>query len=103
MFWLDQNTGGQATVRFRGNLDASTAREVKPFLSGDPSSRVTLDFSQAGNVDYYGLSALVAEVIASGRTVHIRGLRVDHLRILRYFGLDPLRFGIEDGANVDDG
>jgi len=101
MFWLERNTGGVLSVRFRGVLDASTAREVRPFLSGGPGSRIALELSQATDVDYYGLSALVAEIVESGSTVSLRGLRSSHLRVLRYFGFDPARLDLGGGLDED--
>jgi anti-anti-sigma regulatory factor len=103
MFWVEQNTGGEVKVRFGGVLDASSAREVRPFLSDDSSSRVTLDFSQAADVDYHGLAVLVAEVIESGRAVHVCGICMNHVRMLRYLGFDPAKFGLEDDPHVNGG
>jgi hypothetical protein len=95
MFKRDQSVGGEAVVRFSGVLDATSAREVRPFLMHDGPGSVTLDFSKAGAVDYYGLSVLVSEMLARGEmTVLLRGLRANQIRMLRYFGLDPARFGL---------
>jgi hypothetical protein len=95
MFKREQGAGGEAVVRFSGVLDAASAREVRPFLMHDGPGNVTLDFSQAGTVDYYGLSVLVSEMVArSEMTVLLRGLRANQIRMLRYFGLDPARFGL---------
>lgn len=94
MFWRDQGAGGEAIVRFTGVLDAASARGVEPFLSVGPSGKVVLDLSQATDLDYYGLWALVSEILRSGAAVVVRGLHENHVRMLRYFGLDPGKFGI---------
>jgi len=101
MFSLERNGGGEARVEFRGILDASSAREVRSFLGGETEASVTLDFSQAIDVDYYGLSTLVAEIISAGKAVRLRGLRSQHVRMLRYFGIDPARFNLEDNITSD--
>ncbi|HET6438990.1 MAG TPA: STAS domain-containing protein [Anaeromyxobacter sp.] len=98
MFSLERNNGGETRVKFQGILDASAAREVRAFLSGETEINVTLDFSQSTDVDYYGLSTLVAEIISSEKAVRLRGLRSQHVRMLRYFGVDPARFDLEDNA-----
>lgn len=95
MFWREQDTGW---VWFRGVLDASTAHEVRPFLSACASDTVTLDLSQATSIDYCGLTALVAEITVSECAVRLRGLRSNHIRMLRYFAVDPARFDIHDDA-----
>lgn len=102
MFWREQGVGAE-TVRFAGTLDATSAREVARFLQGHAPGKVILDFSQASDVDYYGLSVLVAEITRSGRAVLLRGLHVNHVRMLRYFGLDPARFGLADSPHLDVG
>ena len=95
MFWKEQNTGGESVVRFRGVLDAASAREVRPFLLDSESSRITLDFSQASYVDYYGLSVLLSEMLVRSEVaVQLHGFNVNQIRMLRYFGLDPAQFGL---------
>jgi anti-anti-sigma regulatory factor len=96
MFWREQGMGDEAVVRFTGTLDAASARDVKHFLESHTAGKVTLDLSQAAHVDYYGLSVLIAEIAESGRAVHLRGLDEEHVRVLRYLGLDPAQVGLSD-------
>lgn len=84
-------------MRFLGVLDAASAREVGPLLAGAGPGNVTLDFCHARAVDYYGLSVLVSEMQAQGgMTVLLRGLCADQIRVLRYLGLDPAKFGLDE-------
>ncbi len=101
MFWREQGVGDQVVVRFAGVLDATSARDVKRFLGSDAPGNVVLDFSRASDVDYYGLSALVAEIAQSGRSVLLRGLHVNHVRMLRYFDVDPAHLGLTEGPSLD--
>jgi anti-anti-sigma regulatory factor len=103
MFWREQGAGDESTVRFKGVLDATSARHVREFLGSEESEPVVLEFTQASEIDYYGLSVLVAEVAQSGRAVLLRGLHANHVRMLRYFGVDPGRFGITDTPYLDVG
>jgi hypothetical protein len=97
VFTRDRGAGCNEVVRFSGVLDSASAREVGPFLADAGSASVTLDFSHARAVDYYGLSVLVAEMQArGGMTVLLRGLRADQIRMLRYFGVDPAKFGLDE-------
>lgn len=101
MFWREQGAGDEVVVRFAGVLDATSAHDVKRFLGSDAPGKVVLDFSRASDIDYYGLSALVAEMSQSARAVLLRGLHVNHVRMLRYFGLEPAHFGLADGPCLD--
>jgi anti-anti-sigma regulatory factor len=101
MFWREQGKEDEVLVRFSGILDAATARGVRRYLGIDLPKKVVLDFSQSANVDYYGLSVLVSEIAACGRAVLLRGLDVGHVRMLRYFGLDPGQFGLSDRTSLD--
>ncbi len=103
MFWREQGVGGETVVRFTGVLDATSARNVNQFLNTDPTGMVILDFSQAEGVDYYGLSVLVSELAHIGRPVLLRGLDYRHVRMLKYFGIDPADFGISDSPRLDVG
>ncbi len=101
MFWREQGVGDGVVVRFAGVLDATSARGVKRFLGSEAPGNVVLDFSRASDIDYYGLSALVGEIAQSGRSVLLRGLHVNHARMLRYFDLDPAHFGLTEGPVLD--
>jgi anti-anti-sigma regulatory factor len=98
MFTREQGMGCEAVVRFNGVLDATSAAEVGPFLQVEPSGTLTLDFSQATDVDSYGLSALVAVIARSDGVVHLRGLRTNQIRMLKYMGLDLDRLGLASDA-----
>ena len=98
MFLVEQDLYGKTVVRFKGLLDAAKAREVRAFLASDNPAGVTLDFSQAGLVDYYGLSALASELLSHSEVaVFLRGLGASQIGMLRYFGLDPAQFGLNEG------
>ncbi len=101
MFWRERGRGGEDVVRFTGILDAASGREVERFLDADGTDPVVLDFSQASEIDYYGLSVLVAEIAQGGRAVLLRGLHANHVRMLRYFGVDPARFGLCDDRPLE--
>jgi anti-anti-sigma regulatory factor len=98
MFTREQGVGCEAVVRFNGVLDAASAEEVGPFLRVEPAGTLTLDLSQATDVDSYGLSALVAVIARSHAVVHLRGLRTSQIRMLRYLGLDLGRLGLAPGV-----
>jgi anti-anti-sigma regulatory factor len=103
MFWRERGAGGETVVRFTGVLDATSARTIRQFLNVGPPGKVILDLGQAVDVDYYGLSVLVVEIAQSGRAVLLRGLHVNHVRMLRYFGLDPAQFGLADRPSLTAG
>jgi anti-anti-sigma regulatory factor len=101
MHTLERGVGGETLVRFSGVLDATSAREVTPVLGVVPSGKVTLDFSQAIDVDHCGLAALVAEIVQCECGVVLRGLRTSQIRMLKYLGLDIGRFGLASGGAAE--
>ncbi len=103
MFWRERSAGGETLVRFKGVLDATSARDVRRFLVVEPGAKVVLDLGQAVAIDYYGLSVLVTEISRSGRTVSLRGLAGNHVRMLRYFGVDPAQLGLDECPRSDVG
>jgi hypothetical protein len=92
----------ELVVRCAETFDATTARDVFSSLRGMPSDEcVVLDFGQARNVDYYGLLALAGEISHASMRIRLRGLDDRHVRMLRYFGLDPAAFGVCEASNTD--
>ena len=95
--WRERGAEGEIVVRFTRDdvLDAMTAHGLKQYMRGVPSSeRLAVDLSQAREIDYYGLAALVDEVARAGVRVLLRGLCDRHVRILRYFDVDLAVYGL---------
>jgi hypothetical protein len=95
MFWRERGAGDEIVVRFTGTLDATSAGALRQFLA-EPSGKIVVDLSQAVEIDYYGLSVLAAEIARSEWCVLLRGLHLKHIRMLRYFGLDPAKYGLDE-------
>jgi anti-anti-sigma regulatory factor len=97
MYRRELGTNCEVILRFTETFDAAAARDVGPSLRRVPSDQgIVLDFTQTHDVDYYGLSVLAGEISQSPAHVSLRGLSHRHVRMLRYFGLDPASFGIND-------
>jgi anti-anti-sigma regulatory factor len=94
MFRREVGEGGETVVTFSGVLDAKSAREVHPLLCVEPPSKLTLDLSQATEVDNCGLAILAVEIDKSRCAVLLRGLRAGQIRLLRYLGFDLDRLGL---------
>ncbi len=99
MWERERGTGGELVIRFTDTFDAGTARDMERVLGGMPSGeRVALDFSHARDVGYDAIAALAEVISHSCVQVVLRGLSRSHVRLLRYFGLDPTTFGVGEAA-----
>lgn len=71
-------------------LDVGEARRMLGLVRGaQDGAPVEIDISGARDVEPTGLATLAAGLAESGRRAFFRGLCERHVRILRYFGLDP--------------
>jgi anti-anti-sigma regulatory factor len=96
-----QVPGGEVVIRFEGRLDAIAAAGVRPhLLHAVPGKRVILDLTRVRDVDHVGLARLARELarIRGSPNVVLRGVCEQHVRMLRYFGVDARAF---EGARAD--
>ena len=100
MWERERGPSGELVIRFTDTFDAAAAQDVEGLLRSMPSGeRVALDFCHVRDVSYYTIAAL-ADVISHAYVgVLLRGLNHSHVRMLRYFGLDPATFGVGDAAS----
>ncbi len=104
MWERERGAGGELVIRFTDTFDAGTARDLERVLGGMPSGeRVALDFSLARDVGYYAIAALADVISHACVQVLLRGLNRSHVRMLRYFGLDPASFGGGEAASAEAG
>ena len=93
---------GDPILSFTGRVDEAALREVHALLHGPgPSSSVVLDFSRAREIGC-NVATLIAEIAHASPRVVLRGLCEHQVRILKYCGLEPGRFGISQGTPGDD-
>jgi hypothetical protein len=88
---------GEVILRFNESFDISAARDLgTTFRRVSAGKRIVLDFTQTRDLDYYGLSVVANIISNSAVPVSLLGLNQNHVRMLRYFGLDPACLGISD-------
>ena len=94
--------GAQARYRICGKFEGACAWELASRIEKEPLSELTLDFWQCGEFVDYGIAVLANALLSiPDKTVHLEGLRQHHLRLFKYFGVDPDK--IEHRApHVDD-
>ena len=105
MFSREQGVGDETVLRFTGVLDSETASDVAGFLRPQPSdapARIVIHFDCHSRISYYGLVLLLKTVVQSGARVTLRGLANEHVRLVRYFGLNPGDFGITESPEAGE-
>ena len=97
MNYSRSDDGGSTLLTVNGQLDALTARELRPVLDslGEASTvrAITVDLSALRLIDGSGVGALVRlyrRVRAHGGTVRIVGLAAQPLLIFKLLGLDRI-------------
>ncbi len=83
------------TVELEGVFDLPAAKRVERLLEGAGRGRtVRVDLTRVREFQDLGLAFLAQALTASRASrVALRGLRLHQARMLRYFGVDPERFG----------
>jgi hypothetical protein len=100
----ERGAAGEVVIRFTDTFDAGTARDLERVLGGMPSGEcVALDFSCVHDMGYYAIAALADVISHACVRVLLRGLSRGQVRMLRYFGLDPVAFGVGEAASADVG
>ena len=84
------------TYRLVASFNRSDAWELCEQLAAESSREVSLDFSRVRDVSDLGLAILAGELLRANRTVRVRGLRDQQIRVLHYCGLD-----VEAGDSPD--
>ena len=98
MYSCEEGEGGEALVRVRGSLDPLAARELRELIEHQTSRLVILNLSEADESDYCGLAVLLRELRGSRSVVRLSGVVARQIRMIRYFGLEPVQFGIEEAG-----
>jgi len=89
---------GLPFLSFTGRVDEAALREVRALLHAPGQNSVILDFSHTSEIDGRNVAALITEIVHATHRVLLRGLCEHQIRILKYCGLEPGRFGISPGA-----
>lgn len=78
------------TIRFDRSLDGRAALHATAVIEATPpESELVLDFSRVRDVEYIALVTVVLAIARRrGRRVALRGLCEQHVRLLRYLGID---------------
>ncbi|HTT71107.1 MAG TPA: STAS domain-containing protein [Anaeromyxobacteraceae bacterium] len=76
----------ETVIRLQGVFDATAAERLGTALAAaGPQARLEVDLSQVQEVHDSALAGLAPLL---SRAVALRGLRLHHIRLLRYFGVD---------------
>ena len=80
----------ETTFRFAPCLDGRAALHARALIeSAPPDAELVLDFTRVRDVEYMALATVIVAIARRrGRPVALRGLCDQHLRVLRYLGLD---------------
>ncbi len=89
------------TIRFDRRLDGPAALHAQAVIEATPpESELVLDFSRVGDVEYIALATVVLALARRrGRKVALRGVCEQHVRLLRYLGIDIDRLARREGAS----
>jgi anti-anti-sigma regulatory factor len=92
----------ETVVQLDPVLDGSAALRARALVEGaPPGDRVVLDFGRVRDVEYIALtSLLLATARLRGHPVALRGLCEQHVRVLRYLGVDVDRLVPRDGTDA---
>ncbi len=87
----------ETVLRVDGVFDVPAARQVEQALArARPGDAVRLDLTKVEEFHDFGVAVLaqaLKQVAIGGPRVALHGLRRHQLRLLRYFGAEPDRFG----------
>lgn len=83
--------GPTAVIRLEGTFDLPAARFLESSLKRmSGASGVRLDFSRVRDLNDYAIAVLAQALKSHGAAdVRVEGLRLHHVRLLRYFGVSP--------------
>ncbi|HET6439646.1 MAG TPA: hypothetical protein VFG59_16390 [Anaeromyxobacter sp.] len=81
----------EQTVQFDERLDQQAATHARAVIEAIPQdAEVILDFTSVRDIEYGALASVLAAMARhSPRPVALRGLCDQHIRLLRYLGMDP--------------
>ncbi len=84
----------ESVLQLEGEFDLPAARVLEHSLRGfKTGDTVRIDFSRVQRLHDYGIATLARALTKlDGATVKLEGLRTHHVRLLRYFGVDPKVF-----------
>ena len=81
--------GSTARYTICGKFEGACAWDLAARVEKEPLQELLLDFSQCGEFVDYGIAVLAGALLsASGKRIHLRGLRQHQLRLFKYFGVD---------------
>lgn len=95
-----ERAGPVLMIHLDGEFDPAAARSVRERVI-EAGCTVVLDVHGARHIDPAGLTWLARELPSRGRLV-VRGLSREHLRILRYLGVDPSLLGVAEAGEPED-
>jgi hypothetical protein len=78
------------TLRFEQCLDGRAALHAREVIEATPpETELVLDFSRVRDLEYMALATVIVAIARRrDRPVALRGLCDQHLRVLRYLGID---------------
>jgi anti-anti-sigma regulatory factor len=83
----------ESVIRVEGTLDGFAARRVEVALNrADPGARLWIDLTQVREFHDFGIAVLGQALARCAATFRLRGLRREHVCVLRAFGIDTVRF-----------
>jgi len=88
-------------IRLEGVLDGLAAGRVEAvLLRAQAGDRLLVDVTAVQEFHDFGVAVLGRALTRTRADVRLRGLRPEHLLVLRYFGMDPERI---EGVVIPDG
>jgi anti-anti-sigma regulatory factor len=83
----------EQVIRLEGTLDGFVARRVEAALArASAGARFCIDLTQVREFHDFGIAVLGHALTESAASVRLLGLRLHHVRILRAFGIETVRF-----------
>lgn len=87
-----------AVIHLEGNFDVPAARLLQNSLKGlGGDTPIRVDFTRVRQFNDFAVAILAQALVAPGAgTVRLVGLRLHQVRMLRYFGVSPDVFRLEE-------
>jgi anti-anti-sigma regulatory factor len=86
----------ESTIRLEGVFDGIAARRLEALLArAAPQVRFEIDLTQVREFHDFGVAVLANALTRTRAHVVLSGLRRHQVRLLRYFGVEAPRSGVE--------
>ncbi len=91
-----RSTRGEILIELDGVFDVPAAKRLGTVLErARAGAAIRIDLARVSSFEDFGLALLAQALGETGAArVALRGLRGHQLRILRYFGVDPVRLRV---------